>query len=783
MRMNTIFKLIIPCFFTLFLIACGGGGGGTPAKTTLDCGGPDTDGDGLPDCYEKFLGTSIVDEDTDGDNLTDYDEVVTKAFDPDTNNFQFNPRIADVPQLSFELTSVPDISVNYTDTQEETISNTDTMSSETATTTTTSQTSTESVGVEVSGTSGIEFSLDNFGGSYSATVSESWEKSFSWTKSQSVENRRAHEKSVTATSSASVTQTGGEIALTLKVKNQGFQVVTLTNLSISALETDPRDATTVSVIGNLDFDTSFGSFPEIDIEPNKSTPAPLIFRRDLSLGKTLDLLKNSDNLILEAATWQAKDADGRSFTQNLTDIGAKDATVVIDFGPRAEKEDSRRKESYFVATTADFNNKRITVAEAMQDILKIPYTTGTAAWNGSPTQTHNGLLSVRGVGTDKDVRGHWTALYVFTTNNGADREAKIYDNLEEAYDFDNLELRKGYVLHLVYIEDVDGDGLGAREEFLHGTSDDDRDSDDDGRSDFDEIKTAFEIPLSTTITRKVFSDPLEADADDDLLNDADEFAKGTDPFHADTNGNGVKDNLEGILTAAEMFERTYLPLDGGLLDASGNGVHGSVNPLLTYGRDRSNVSQSALYLDGTTNASSQMSIPSVFSGEARTGIAWSFWIKPEVIRHQGVLAYAWDSIANGNPIGGNPAVAKFWMYDTGGTAGQSNPAKAPIGSGQSLMTLNDWVHVVGVVSDEDITPGAEKFSLYLNGVLIRSLSHDGVCCLTFGSEPWTFGVDQDDTPADIPDGLVTKRFNGYLDDIRFFGRSLSASEVNALYQE
>jgi len=68
------------------------------------------------------------------------------------------------------------------------------------------------------------------------------------------------------------------------------------------------------VIGNLDFDTSFGSFPEIDIEPNKSTPAPLIFQRDLSLGKTLDLLKNSDNLILEAATWQAKDADGRSFT-------------------------------------------------------------------------------------------------------------------------------------------------------------------------------------------------------------------------------------------------------------------------------------------------------------------------------------------------------------------------------------------------------------------------------------------------------------------------------------
>jgi len=223
-----------------------------------------------------------------------------------------------------------------------------------------------------------------------------------------------------------------------------------------------------------------------------------------------------------------------------------------------------------VATTADFNNKRITVAEAMQDILKIPYTTGTTEWTGAPAQTHNGLLSVRGVGTDKNVRGHWTALYVFTTNNGADREAEIYDNLEAAYDFDNLELRKGYVLHLVYIEDVDDDGLGAREEFLHGTSDEDADSDDDGLSDFDEIKTGWEIPLSTNITRKVFSDPLEADADDDLLPDGIEFGKGTDPFNRDTNGNGIRDFDEGSLVATEMYEAVYLPLNGDLNDDSGN---------------------------------------------------------------------------------------------------------------------------------------------------------------------------------------------------------------------
>ncbi len=37
--------------------------------------------------------------------------------------------------------------------------------------------------------------------------------------------------------------------------------------------------------------------------------------------------------------------------------------------------------------------------------------------------------------------------------------------------------------------------------------------------------------------------------------------------------------------------------------------------------------------------------------------------------------------------------------------------------------------------------------------------------------------------VDIPDGAVKKRFQGHLDDIRIFGRALSAAEVRALYRE
>jgi len=756
----------------LFLVSCGGGGGGGASdlgggnpNVNIDCGTVDSDSDGLPDCYELAIGTSTVDQDTDGDNLSDFEEVVTKAFDADTNNFQFNPLIADVPKLSFELSSVPDITINYTEGTAQTISNTDTMSSETATTVSSSQTTTESLGVEVSETGTAEFSLDNFGGSYSATVTENWEQSLSWTKSQSLENRRAYSRATTATTSKSVTNTSGQIAVTLKVKNRGFQVVTLTNLSLAALQTDPRNPSAISPIGNLDFDTSLGAFPEIDIEPNRSTSSNLIFQRQLSLSKALDLLKNSDNLILEASTWQAKDVDGRSFTQSLTNIGAKDVSVIIDYGPRAEREDGLLKESYFVSTVADFNNKQITAEHAFNNILKIPFTTGTTQWKTGLTQ--NGILSVRGVGTDAANNGHWTVLYVYNTDNGATRTFDYYDNLDAAYDFNNIVLRKGYVLHLIYIEDVDGDGIASREEFMHGTSDSMTDTDGDGLSDFDELKTGWEIPLTSAMSRKVYSDPLEQDADDDGLIDADEMTNGTDPYNSDTNGNGVKDNADGALVATQMHEQLHLTLNNDLLDVSGNDRHGVMAGVPGFGRDRFDNLSSALYLDGTPDATGTMEIVSAFDASDENGGAWSFWLRPEVIRSQGILAHQEINSA-----------AKLWMYP-GDLVAQGNLGD-PAFINDVVTDTSSWYHVIGIMVDSDNVAGADTFRLYVDGQLVTGFSDK--CCMTLGSNTWKFGAGSNDTPR-IPDGLVVDRFQGYIDDIRIFGRSLNFDEVQALFNE
>lgn len=74
----------------------------------------DSDGDGANDCWEEVLGTLILNEDTDGDGQLDGFEA--DLFDPDSDPFRFNPRVADVPELDIRFTSVPEVILNYTST-------------------------------------------------------------------------------------------------------------------------------------------------------------------------------------------------------------------------------------------------------------------------------------------------------------------------------------------------------------------------------------------------------------------------------------------------------------------------------------------------------------------------------------------------------------------------------------------------------------------------------------------------------------------------------------------
>lgn len=757
----------------LILSACssGGGGGGsagstgTQACSTLNSSDPDSDGDGLSDCFEVNIGTSPADKDSDGDGLTDLDEVVTKAFDPSINNFQFNPRIADVPDITVQLQSIPDVSISYTDNTSTSQTTEVTRSNTSSTTLTHAYTYEQSVGEEVSGTVGSTGGTSGFDISSNVTYSQSQQETMSWTDEQSQENSTSLAQMQSETSQFGVTNTGGEISVLLKVRNRGFQTITLSSMTITALQVDPRDPTRQKLVTGMDYDTSSGSFPTFDIGPNAESNN-LPFTADMTLGKTYDLLRDSRNLSIEPTTWNITDQDGRSYTHNLTNVNARAAQVIIDYAGAA----GREIENHFVATVTDFQVNRISAPTALATILKVPYTEGIS----SPTYTgtNTGLLSVRNVVNDDSVDGRWVVVHNYLDTDGITRLSKTYDSTRGDYSLDDIQLAKGEVLHLMYFQDQDGDGVGSREEFLHGTSDTDSDSDNDGLSDFEEIKGGWEVPLTKTLNRTVYSHPKVNDADNDALLDGAERTKGTDPNRKDTDNDGVLDTTDTTLTIADMQEVAFLPLTSTTInDASinpGLGTSGS-----TYGNttDRFGAANAALNI--TTDAH-RLNVSNIYVSAPTHGATMVMWIKVDpTLPSNGWNLYEHD----GNTADGI-ADQFFWVFPSGFTVfGDPADRHSVFVSQNELFTtlpFADWHMLAMVGEEESVGGGMTRFNVYYDAQLYTSVSNASPL-VQFLTNPWYFAG-----PTSYATGV--EEYRGGLDDIRFFKRALDSEEVRLLYE-
>ncbi len=108
----------------------------------------------------------------------------------------------------------------------------------------------------------------------------------------------------------------------------------------------------------------------------------------------------------------------------------------------------------------------------------------------------------------------------------------------------NFNVRPGIELLGV---DSDGDGLTDEEEESHGTDPTRRDTDDDGLSDFCEVKMSSPghvlDPLDSTDS---ICDAWMAgiDSDNDGMTDCEEYVKGTNRFNPDTDSDGMPDGIE-----------------------------------------------------------------------------------------------------------------------------------------------------------------------------------------------------------------------------------------------
>jgi len=495
----------------------------SPIDPTLD-----RDDDGLTDLEEITVwGTSPVVADTDGDGFSDWVEVVELAFDPEVDNFQFNPRIAERPQISIALAAAPTIFVRYETSGGATHTIGRPRSMATRPPRAQPWGGVNAYAAEQSHAQGVALGFDDASRRDELTYDDAFafapELSSTWTAAQEAENQQslgAMGDYEAAHADISARNAGMDIEVT--VANPGDFAYFLEGLTLSVYRIDALRPTQPISWGPLTL-VGAAEFPRTRLDPEDRSSA-LTFHTDLPLEVAQGLLENSPELMVAPASWLIADDGTVDFDFASTAINARTATIVIDYGF------GRATEHYRITTVAHEDRNYITVDEALSEILRVPYQQGVVGYrrsNGEMVDTELMLTQVRDFATSDADAVLWNVVHSYPINNGADVQTDLYHPFTDALDFGALQLQKGHTLHLVRILDQDRDGLGERAEYAYGTDPAEPDTDGDGCSDGLEVAGwTVGLPGGDVVYR---SDPRLANTDADPVGDCDERENGTDP--------------------------------------------------------------------------------------------------------------------------------------------------------------------------------------------------------------------------------------------------------------
>ncbi|PIN87062.1 hypothetical protein COV19_01615, partial [Candidatus Woesearchaeota archaeon CG10_big_fil_rev_8_21_14_0_10_44_13] len=210
--------------------------------------------------------------------------------------------------------------------------------------------------------------------------------------------------------------------------------------------------------------------------------------------------------------------------------------------------------------------------------------------------------------------------------------------------------------------------------------------------------------------------------------------------------NGVSDTILNMpMTAPDRNNKTY--------DLSGNNYHGT-NTNATWNPTGGHNGFGAYSFNGTTAYIKTTYIANIPQNQSR---AVSVWIKPGT-NNWGVV-YA--------PVKGNVGNLGYF--------GTYNRLDSRLCTGTNASkfvnfypTYDSWQHVVSVYDDS-----TKMLSLYVNGTLADTNNLTGIPCDAWaGTAVRLFYVG----------GKLSAFYNGSIDDLRVYNRSLSANEVKLLYE-
>lgn len=775
----------------------------TSVDTDGDSRGPDGTGQTDPNLWdgnEVLLShTSPTLADTDGDGLTDWEEIHSGGT---------NPLVADLPTLALELYGDPRISLDEDVTTSCTVKQVELSRDSTENVDTDLVSTKMSIENTVALHTEAEIGTSHWPPSANAKLTtdtqfkQAWmhDTSSSWTQTSVEEAQKSSE----CWETTKTDYDGGDIRVAMKLRNLSDLAFKVKDLRVIAYQL--KGGGRFSVVGTLDpVDWPEGGF----VLGPSGEQTFMVQKLDLGAETMKSLVRTPSALFFEVGGYSLFQLDewGVTETVNYAKLGE---SVVQRTGLLTIDSGAGDIERHLIATNVyrnpDGSGRGITMREAL-GTLGIAYQTEKQKDADGKVVGPSVLTRVRSVETYKDDparpgRGFWVVA-----GTGADFEPGV------TRDFDDIVLKNGGRVSLVFLVDSDLDGIFDREEELLGTDKLNPDTDGDTLTDYEETKVGW-LVSAAGVDYQVFSDPRFADADGDYLSDGTEKGARTDPYKKDTDGDGVNDTNDpdpnnppclpgsdlGIAawwdgtaagTLATDIWKTASPGDPTGVASNATMVPGSLilnvqgGPVFNLNSVSGNPGTD--YMDAPNHVSlsptRELSLSAlIFRNNLTTFPALSTIVSKGAYNGEHYALYL-DPTGKAAFVLTRSVHEKCWYCWFGSACDDGSCADSNYVSREVLLTPNPVV-VPGEWTLLTVTFGGEAMRIYKNGAQVASASTyaywaDGwyryettTNYLIGNSSPLRVGVS---APNTYP-------FSGMLDNVQFFGKGLASGQVLLLNQ-
>lgn len=518
----------------------------------------DYDKDGISDWQEIYVHhTDPASADTDGDGWTDFEEL--SLYNRNTN--VFNPLIADVPNIEVKMVGMPSVKYNYSlssgksESESKSFSegHTGSSSASSSNTSSFSETSGWSESLQVGAEWGLETKKHlNF--TVTAEQSKTKGDSYTYGKSESAGWAKNWSNGKSKSSSSGKNLTDADLSVNVVFKNPGNIAYAVEDITLALYRISNNTASKKVFVKNFSIDDK-----KVFTLAAGTESGVYSLSAKLNLQDAENFFKFSNGFIVEISgykiTLQKANQYANDFTEALTQVRAKTASVYIDFGnessiaPRTYNVSVKNKYNPAANNTTDLYSE-VSLKDVLDNILHmqagIDYTLTS---DGGI----NSIYTVSNSGSSKT--GGWYLSHKYTDQSGK-RMGNVYVPYPTGQstltpDISNIKINAGDTISLVYSFDKDEDGVPLNEELIYGTDDNKKDTDDDGIEDFYEIygwdktKTNMNHLDAKYDGKKVCTNPVNADTDGDDLWDykepektaADANTKDTDPVVPASSGN------------------------------------------------------------------------------------------------------------------------------------------------------------------------------------------------------------------------------------------------------